>query len=82
MSGKNEEIVPFPQLRQRRLRPKKKVIPVNTIPLYCTCRMPETDDMIQCSQCMNWFHISCVKPPQQAIDEFEEKWYSSNCSTF
>ena len=28
--------------------------------LYCTCRKPETEEMIGCDTCDNWYHASCV----------------------
>ena len=28
--------------------------------MYCTCRKPETEEMIGCDTCDNWYHASCV----------------------
>ncbi|OAF71573.1 hypothetical protein A3Q56_00676 [Intoshia linei] len=34
-----------------------------TLPKYCICKMPEndTDFMIECLECLNWFHGKCIK---------------------
>ena len=35
---------------------KNLYIQAHTIPLHCTCRMPENDLMFQCTKCQQWFH--------------------------
>ena len=33
----------------------------HTIPVYCTCKMPESlDNMVECETCFQWFHYRCV----------------------
>ena len=53
------------------------MFPYIEIELYCECNMPEVyDDMIQCDECEEWFHLSCVglqTPPA------ESEWYCSKC---
>ena len=35
---------------------KSLYVQAHTVPLYCTCRMPESDLMFQCTKCQRWFH--------------------------
>ena len=28
--------------------------------LYCFCRKPSSDRMVQCDACEEWFHFECV----------------------
>lgn len=28
---------------------------------YCICRKPEGGTMIRCEQCLEWYHIDCIK---------------------
>ncbi len=49
--------------------------------LYCTCKMPETGDMIQCENenCKSgqWFHYDCVGISATKFPE--GKWYCEGC---
>ncbi|XP_014667621.1 PREDICTED: lysine-specific demethylase 5B-like [Priapulus caudatus] len=33
--------------------------------LYCICRKPHSEAMLRCELCQDWFHSTCVPPPQQ-----------------
>ena len=56
---------------------------INTIELYCACRMPyvphsEEDDMIECSKCYEWYHKSCANIV--SLKEYKRKnWYCQKC---
>ena len=42
----------------------------------CTCRMPEVGDMIECSNCEEWFHVpSCSSPTQVALNDTTSLWF-------
>ena len=45
----------FPVAKER--VPRKVVKSTDTIPVYCDCRMPEDNLMVQCSE---WYHIHYV----------------------
>ena len=66
-------LTPFPVKKQR---VPKKVTSMDTIPVYCNCRIPEDDNMVQCSQYGNeWFHVPCADVPKAALDDSNEAWY-------
>ena len=46
----------FPCKPKRR---KSLYVQAHTVPLYCTCRMSESDLMFQCTKCQRWFHPNC-----------------------
>ena len=70
-------IAPFPILKHRRAR--KKVKYSETFSVYCDCRMPETAEMVECSECLQWFHIDCVTVPKQALENPNIPWYCHYC---
>ena len=46
---------------------KNLYIQAHTIPLHCTCRMPESDLMFQCTKCQQWFHPDCQEIKLNAV---------------
>lgn len=65
---------PFPQTRQAAV--KKSKLANIVIPVYCSCRRPDSlDEMIQCDKCDAWLHFQCAGV-QQAPDDC---WYCSSC---
>jgi hypothetical protein len=43
-------------------------------PRSCVCVKPDTDAMVQCDGCKNWFHLACVKLTEeeaQALPRFD-----------
>ena len=64
----------FPQ-KQRRTSRKSE----DSIELFCICHMPEIPPMVECSQCSNWYHVSCVSVPQEALDDSSIEWICQNC---
>ena len=71
------ELTMFPITKQR--APRKVVISNDTIPVYCDCRMPEDNRMIQCSECEQWYHTYCVDIPKAALEDSKEPWYCNKC---
>ena len=73
---KKKRLEPFPHTRLEKPY-TQSFFPYIEIELYCECNMPEVyDDMIQCDECEEWFHLSCVglqTPPA------ESEWYCSKC---
>ena len=75
----SKKFVEFPALKQGRER-KGKVRLSETIEIYCTCRMPKSfsQEMVQCDQCLKWFHlVTCVK-----VNQCDQKWYCDLCSVY
>ena len=74
---KRGKILPFPLLKKRCAG--RKVKHTETISVYCLCRMPEAQDqdMVECSNCLEWYHIDCViEPvPTAALDNSNVDWF-------
>ena len=58
------------------------------IELYCKCRMPYNesstkyeDRMVECSQCLEWYHVSCQNIPAKLFDSKykSEVWHCYKC---
>ena len=68
---------PFPTTSKKSKRSNH--FPVREIEFFCTCEMPQTyDDMVECEQCDNWFHLSCVGLPNAPNNS--ETWLCKSCS--
>ncbi len=70
----NNNLSLFPSSRSQR---KAKQTSPEIIPIYCTCRKPESGKMAQCDNYLEWYHDSFIKIP----DRVEEiNWICSFCS--
>ena len=54
---------------------RKAVKSTDIIPIYCDCRMPEDNSMVQCSECEQWYNIHCVDVPKAAIEDSKLLWF-------
>lgn len=43
------------------------------------CRRKANDEMILCDKCNRGYHIYCLKPPINSIDEIEGDWFCYTC---
>ena len=67
----------FPISKYRR-QMKNKIISQIDISVYCTCRMPARNPMIECNSCHEWFHIGhCVTVSKS---EMGDKCFIWNCN--
>ena len=75
------ELTMFPLGKKtRRVKPIKSIKSVDFIELYCTCRMPQLPgEMVECSDCKDWYHVDCVSVPQEALDNTATPWFCSLC---
>ena len=75
------KITQFPLLKSRRGGRKTKYS--ETFSVYCDCRMPECSerDMVECSECLEWYHTDCVQVPQDALQNSNVQWYCHRCQT-
>ena len=56
----------FPYDRTRRAR--NRIKNECSFGIYCTCRLPKSGNMIECSKCKEWYHINpCVQVPKEAL---------------
>ena len=73
---KLKKILPFPSRPQRHTKPV-----INTLEVFCTCRLPENDeDMVACDVCNEWYHISCEEIPLMVLTSGEDRWFCSRCT--
>ena len=74
-----EHFTMFPTIKERRHTGnniKSQVI----IPVYCSCRMPAMNPMIECHSCHEWFHVGpCVTVTPKQMKNRNFKW---NCTTW
>ena len=75
----SENMSLFPVKRTR--RGEGKVKSEDSIEVFCECRMPPLPgvDMVQCSSCEEWFHVSCVSVPSKAMECTKEQWFCQQC---
>ena len=49
---------------------------INSIEIFCSCRMPIEGKMIQCSGCKESYHMACVMDVlEKAVDELDYVWF-------
>ena len=59
----NKKLQLFPVIKKRR---GVRVTQGEPIQVYCSCRMPDVGEMIECSGCGEWYHMpSCATADQQ-----------------
>ena len=69
----------FPVHRSR--RNENRVKSTKTIPVFCSCRMPELSgtEMIQCSCCKEWFHINFCVTVDKKVRASKVPWHCITC---
>lgn len=70
----------FPRKDPNQRIKKCKAVAVS-VPLYCVCRLPDNtqEQMVQCTACKDWFHVSCQRVPKAVIGT-TKLWNCSCCS--
>ena len=72
----NGSFTPFPaKPRQVSVRVKKVV----NLPICCHCRLPETQKMIKCGSCLEWYHSRC-ESIQSGHWKKPSTWRCKNCA--
>ena len=73
-----QEITNFPlQKGGKNIRRQNKS--VDSMTLSCKCRMPDNEQMVECTLCKNWYHILCVNVPTDALNNDDTPWYCDMC---
>ena len=50
------------------------VLCINSIEIYWSCQMLMEGKMIECSGCMEWYHLTCVMDaPERSVDLIRSK---------
>ena len=75
---KARKLTPFPVLKTRRCSDRVKS--TDMIVLSCECRLPDTRNMIQCTNCKTWYHIKCQEVSKEAVENKDVIWLCKNCS--
>ena len=49
--------------------------------IHCICRMPEITDvpMVECSNCNEWYHLSCIDVPSEVLLNESLPWICHFC---
>ena len=75
---KEKKLKMFPVKKKKR---SVRVTEGDPILIYCSCRMPHVGDMIECSNCSEWYHVpSCSSPTQAALNDTNSLWFCDKCS--
>ena len=73
---KKGDITPFPHDTVMK-NPQKPSL--QKFSVYCLCRLPNTgDSMVQCCECKEWFHFSCIGLDEDA--SLPEEWHYTVCT--
>ena len=73
---KKGDITPFPHNAVMK-NPQKPSL--RKFSVYCLCRLPNTgDSMVQCCECKEWFHFSCIGLDEDAT--LPEEWHCTVCT--
>ena len=60
----NKKLTEFPLTNKTLSIRRRKNIRVTTLEQYCICNLPAClDDMVQCDNCLCWYHKFCVNAP-------------------
>ena len=63
----------FPIVKERTCKNRIKCI--DKIPVFCNCRMPDDNSMVQCCECNQWYHVQCIDVPKAALEDNKEPWF-------
>ena len=68
---------PMTSRKKKVTQPRGKV----TVQLFCHCRQPEEGKMVQCDQCMEWYHSQCETVPSSVWRSADttSKWHCKSC---
>ena len=68
---------PFPVRGQRRIIQPPRI---QKVEVFCVCRLPDDgSEMIQCCQCQEWFHTSCIRVPRACLKNPNIPWLCTSC---
>ena len=71
----SEIVLPFPGIKTNPPRYTVQEVPK----LHCMCQAPSRNTMVQCTNCLNWFHKDCVEVRQTLIRQPEVEWLGPCC---
>ncbi|GMK55882.1 hypothetical protein CspeluHIS016_0209380 [Cutaneotrichosporon spelunceum] len=68
-----------PARATRSKAPREKVAPKPKKSKYCLCKEYRTGPMIECNECGNWFHFSCVELTDEEAEKIHN-WVCTECA--
>ena len=71
-------ITPFPAKSRRRCN-RARAEKEYAIPVYCSCRLPESGRMVQCVICHEWYHEECESISSEVWINKKYKWTCTTC---
>ena len=73
----NGKLTTFPFDKNRRAKKRIKVTQI--IKLFCKCRLPELGEMIQCTQCNEWYHLDMCVTVKKVYLQPGVQWLCHDC---
>ena len=75
-------IAPFPSTLKS-VNTKQRILRSTTVEVYCLCRQPESPPMVECEQCLMWYHAMCVGASESLMEALDEnpllEWSCPDC---
>ena len=73
----NKMMKHFPARKRKCTNKTRKI---ETLKVFCHCRLPAKVNMVLCERCQEWFHEKCGIIPDEVWTNDEFKWYYSKCN--
>ena len=74
----NDQMKPFPSEQGRKPKPSE----TECLKVYCTCRLPyHGSPMVECSNCKEWYHVSCIDIPRKYLVDCTLDWFCTTCNS-
>ena len=78
-SFEKQHMTPFPAGKKPPRMGRRRVSQVRQVKIYCSCRLPQSGDMIKCSICGEWYHAKCKPDIPTTYWNTTKKWSCSQC---
>ena len=75
-------LTPFPSTLNSENN-KQRVVNSTKVEIYCLCRQPEVLPMVECDNCMTWYHVKCASVSEDVLKRLDEDprvvWFCPTC---
>ena len=69
----------FPSSNRQKV-PANLVKKTMVVPVFCHCHLPEEGNMIECCQCLEWYHEKCENIDEEVWEKEEIDWVCKGCT--